>query len=59
MVGIGEGEVLLMTEVGKVIRIKAHDVRTSGRSTQGVKLINLEERDRVSSLVKVTGEEQG
>ena len=59
MVGIGEGEVLLMTEVGKVIRIKAHGVRTSGRSTQGVKLINLEDKDRVSSLVKVTGEEQG
>jgi DNA gyrase subunit A len=57
MVGIGEGEVLLMTEFGKVIRIKAHEVRTSGRSTQGVKLINLEEKDRVSSLVKVTGEQ--
>ncbi len=56
MVGIGEGEVLLMTEAGKVIRIRAHEVRTSGRSTQGVRLINLEEKDRVSSLVKVAEE---
>jgi DNA gyrase subunit A len=53
MVGLGEDEVLLMTEAGKMIRIKSHEVRTSGRSTQGVKLINLEENDRVSSLVKV------
>jgi DNA gyrase subunit A len=56
MVGIGEGEVLLMTEAGKVIRIRAHEVRTSGRSTQGVRLINLEDKDRVSSLVKVAEE---
>jgi len=58
MVGIGEGEVLLVTEAGKVIRIKSHEVRTSGRSTQGVRLINLEEKDRVSSLVKVAEEEE-
>ena len=57
MVGIGEGELLLMTEAGKVIRIRAHEVRTSGRSTQGVRLISVEEKDRVSSLVKVAEEE--
>jgi len=58
MVGIGEGEVLLVTKAGKVIRIKSHEVRTSGRSTQGVRLINLDEKDRVSSLVKVAQEEE-
>ncbi|OGD12251.1 MAG: DNA gyrase subunit A [Candidatus Aminicenantes bacterium RBG_13_62_12] len=57
MIGISEGALLLMTEAGKVIRIKAHEVRTSGRSTQGVRLINLEDKDKVSSVAKVAEEE--
>ncbi|MBN2198833.1 MAG: DNA gyrase subunit A [Candidatus Aminicenantes bacterium] len=57
MVGISEGELLLMTEAGKVIRIKAHEVRTSGRSTQGVRLIHLGDKDRVCSVAKVAEEE--
>jgi len=57
MVGLGGGELLLMTEAGKVIRIRANEVRTSGRSTQGVKLINLEPGDKVCSVAKVAEEE--
>jgi len=56
MVGLTAGELLLMTEAGKVIRIRANEVRTSGRSTQGVKLINLESGDKVCSVAMAAGE---
>jgi len=53
MVEISEEELLLITQVGKVIRIKTGQVRPSGRATQGVKIINLEKRDKVVSMATV------
>jgi DNA gyrase subunit A len=53
MVGVSEEEMLLITELGKVIRIKTGQVRPSGRATQGVKLINLAKGDKVVSIAKV------
>jgi DNA gyrase subunit A len=53
MVGVFEEELMLITETGKVIRIKTKDVRPSGRATQGVRIIHLESGDRVCSLAKV------
>lgn len=53
MVGISEEELLLITQIGKVIRIKTGQVRPSGRATQGVKIINLQKGDRVVSMAKV------
>ncbi len=53
MVGISDEELLLITQVGKVIRIKTGQVRPSGRATQGVKIINLKKGDRVVSMAKV------
>ncbi len=53
MVGISDEELLLITQIGKVIRIKTGQVRPSGRATQGVKIINLKKGDRVVSMAKV------
>ena len=53
MVGVSEEEMLLITELGKVIRIKTGQVRPLGRATQGVKIINLEKGDKVVSIAKV------
>jgi len=53
MVGVSEEEMLMITEVGKVIRIKTGQVRPLGRATQGVKIINLEKGDKVVSIAKV------
>jgi DNA gyrase subunit A len=53
IVGISEEEMLLITEVGKVIRIKTAQVRPLGRATQGVRIINLEKGDKVVSIAKV------
>ncbi|MGD8538214.1 MAG: DNA gyrase subunit A [Candidatus Aminicenantes bacterium] len=53
MVGISEEEILLITEMGKVIRFKTEQLRPIGRATQGVRIINLEKGDRVVSIAKV------
>lgn len=53
IVGIDQHEMLLITEMGKIIRIKTEALRSIGRATQGVKIINLDEKDFVSSIAKV------
>ena len=52
ILGIGEDDLLVVTVSGKVIRIKTAQVRASGRATQGVRLINLEEKDQVVMVAK-------
>jgi DNA gyrase/topoisomerase IV subunit A len=41
-----ESEVLIITSQGKLIRIPAEQVRATGRSTQGVKLIDASDGTR-------------
>lgn len=53
MVDISEDDLLLVTEFGKIMRIKTSQIRSSGRATQGVKLINLGKKDRMVSIAKV------
>jgi DNA gyrase subunit A len=53
IVGISNEEMLLITELGKVIRIKTEKIRPLSRATQGVRIINLEKGDRVVSIAKV------
>jgi DNA gyrase subunit A len=44
-------EAMLISQFGKIIRIDTKTIREAGRSTQGVRLLNLEEGDRVASAV--------
>jgi DNA gyrase subunit A len=44
-----ESQVLIITSQGKLIRVDAKTIRVSGRSTQGVKLIDTSDGDKVSS----------
>lgn len=44
-----ESQVLIITSQGKLIRVDAKGIRVSGRSTQGVKLIDTSDGDAVSS----------
>lgn len=44
-----ETEIISTTKMGKAIRIKSSDVRPTGRSTRGVKLITLDDDDEVVS----------
>ena len=54
----GDEDLLAITSAGIVIRIHLSEVRLSGRNTQGVKLINLEGRQKVSSIAIVPFEEE-
>ena len=48
-----ESEVMLISQFGKIIRIDTRQIREAGRSTQGVRLLHLEEGDRVASAVVI------
>ena len=52
-----DDEIMCITQKGILIRTKVKDIRTSGRSTQGVRIINLEKSDKLSSLARIVPEE--
>jgi DNA gyrase subunit A len=51
-------ELIVISCYGKIIRIDTTTVRAAGRSTQGVKLLNLEEGDKVAAAVVIPPEEK-
>jgi DNA gyrase subunit A len=53
MVGVNEEDLLVITVEGKVIGISTTQVRPSGRATQGVRIIKLEDKDRACSIARV------
>lgn len=53
-----EDEIIIIASGGKLIRIKAANISIIGRSTQGVKLINLASDDKVVSIAKVVEREE-
>ncbi len=48
-----QDSVLLMSNVGQTLRISMNDVRVMGRSTQGVRLVNLHEGNTVVAIQKI------
>jgi DNA gyrase subunit A len=50
-------ELMIISQYGKIIRIDTKTVRAAGRSTQGVKLLYLEEEDKVAAAVVIPPEE--
>ncbi len=48
-----EDRLLIMTREGITIQLRVDDIRSSGRSTQGVRAINLAEDDRVASVERM------
>jgi DNA gyrase subunit A len=48
-----EDELMLITQQGKILRMGTRDVRTIGRATQGVRLIGVEDDDRVVSIARL------
>jgi DNA gyrase subunit A len=51
-------QVLLITEQGMIIRVIADGISVIGRNTQGVRVINVDENDRVVGAVKLIEKEQ-
>jgi DNA gyrase subunit A len=52
-----ESEVMVISQFGKIIRIGTKTIRECGRSSQGVRLLHLEEGDRVAATSLIPPEE--
>jgi DNA gyrase subunit A len=52
-----EDEIMLITVEGQMVRISVGGLREVGRNTQGVKLINLTEKDKLQAIAPVISEE--
>ena len=54
-----ENDLMIINKSGITIRLNISDIRTMGRATQGVRLINLEKRsDQIASVCKVNRMEE-
>ena len=51
-------EMMLITAGGQMVRTFVKDIREAGRNTQGVKLINLAEGDKLQAIAPVISEQQ-
>ncbi|MBM4350417.1 MAG: DNA gyrase subunit A [Deltaproteobacteria bacterium] len=52
-----EDELMIISNKGKIIRLRAADIPVQGRSTQGVRLITIEEGERVVAVAKLAEKE--
>ena len=48
-----QDQLMIITEHGKIIRLRAGDISVIGRNTQGVKLIEMAEGEKVVGVAKV------
>ena len=49
-------EIMLITNGGQMVRTPVKDIREAGRNTMGVKLINLDDKDRLQAIAPVISE---
>ncbi len=54
---VDEDELMVISSKGKIIRLRALDIPVQGRSTQGVRLITLDEGERVVAVAKLAEKE--
>jgi DNA gyrase subunit A len=53
-----DDEVMLISQQGMILRTRAGDIRTIGRATQGVRLIEMEEGDMVVAVAKLAEKDE-
>ncbi|HVZ61880.1 MAG TPA: DNA gyrase subunit A [Terriglobales bacterium] len=51
-------EAMVISQYGKIIRVDTAEIREAGRSTQGVRLLNLDSDDKVAAAVVIPDEEK-
>ncbi len=51
-----DSDLMIITQDGKIIRLESSEIRQAGRSTQGVRLVRLEEGDRVAAASVIPSE---
>ncbi len=54
----GKEEIMVMSKNGIAIRMKCSDISVIGRSTQGVRLMRLEENDQVAAAAQIIVEDE-
>ena len=52
-----QSEAMVISQYGKIIRIATNQIREAGRSTQGVRLLQLDSDDKVAAAVVIPKEE--
>ena len=58
MVVDGDEEIMLINDAGIIIRTKVREISVIGRDTQGVRLMNVGEDERVASVALVSAEDE-
>ncbi len=53
-----QDEIMLITVGGQMVRIPVNGIREAGRNTQGVKLVNLADKDKLQAIAQVIGEDK-
>lgn len=53
-----ENDLMIINKSGLTIRLAVSDVRVAGRATQGVKLINIKDRDMIAAVCSVSKSEE-
>jgi DNA gyrase subunit A len=54
-----DSDLMIVSQNGKIIRIESSTIRQAGRSTQGVRLVSLEEGDKVAAASVIPDAESG
>ena len=54
-----DSDLAIVSQRGKIIRIESSTIRQSGRSAQGVKLVSLDEGDKVAAASLIPEAENG
>jgi DNA gyrase subunit A len=54
-----DSDLMIVSQNGKIIRIESSTIRQAGRSTQGVRLVTLEEGDKVAAASVIPEAENG
>ncbi len=52
-----DDQIMLVSSGGKVVRIRVNEIRVIGRNTQGVRLIDLEDGERVAAVARLAERE--
>jgi DNA gyrase subunit A len=53
-----EDELMLITSTGIMLRMKVSDIKTTGRNTQGVRVIKIKDDDRVVAVANLAAKEE-
>jgi DNA gyrase subunit A len=54
-----DSDVMIITAFGKIIRVHANEIREAGRSTQGVRLLRLDDEDKIAAAGIIEEESNG